>query len=221
MHSLHSSKTMQRALSALLFVLFGWVLWRAAPEFYENPSITVAERVISSRGYFEQATRTNYASVINAVLTSRTAFIGARVDRTYNNVEHMRRTILGFSSSATIAVRYSVTYPIGFDLRSGYVTVTQDGNGLILTLSKPRLLSLPGIRFHSHKILDGGLFIDEDAQVIALQRRQLDQAVRRGKIIATDPAVRTLCERQLVAFVRALTSELGVDPPSHIRFVYH
>jgi hypothetical protein len=215
-----SVSAVPRAASALLLGLAGWTLWRLTPALDPRHNDAQPESVIN-RDHFGQTTLTNHVAVLNSALAGRSDFIGARVDRTYGEIGIVRRTILGLPSDATIAIRYSVTYPIGFDIRPGRVTVAHNGNGLLITLDKARLLSAPGIRFLGHDVLNGGLFINEDVQVIAAQRRQYDAAVRRGAAIAADPAVAALCEQRLRAFLQGfLANQPGADPPPTIRFAY-
>jgi hypothetical protein len=216
-----SVSAVRRAASALLLGLAGWALWRLTPALDPRHTDAQPERVIINRDHLGQTTLTNHVAVLNSALAGRSAFVGARVDRTYSEIGIVRRTILGLPSDATIALRHSATYPIGFDMRPGRLTVAKSGNGLLITLDKPRLLSAPGIRFLGHDVLDGGLFINEDVQVIAAQRRQHDAAVRRGDAIAADPAVAALCEQRLQAFLQAfLANQPGAGPPPTIRFAY-
>lgn len=70
-----------------------------------------------------------------------------------------------------------ITYSIGFHIRPGRVPVAQSGNGLLITLDKPWLLSASGIRFLGQYVLDVGLLINEyrPGRLVSCRRcRQID-----------------------------------------------
>ncbi len=115
-----------------------------------------------------------------------------------------------YCCSKGVRVSFAVTYPIGFDLRPGRVAVSEAADGILITLDKPVLVSPPGIRFLGHQVPDRGLFIDEEAEVVGLQQRQMDAAIRRGEVIAADQAVTDLCEQRLGASLRAFLSMQAV-----------
>jgi hypothetical protein len=216
------NKYQSHSIAMLLLAQSGWAaLWHFTQVTEPETIAAGIERSEVDRDRFGHTKRTEFVSAIKTALAGRSAFIGANVDRTYTDVEHLRRTALGIPSEATITFRYGVAYPIGFDLRPGRVSVLETGDAMLITLDRPRLVASPGIRFLRSEVLDHGLFVDEQAETIAFQRRQLDNAVRRAGAIAADPAVTALCEQRLAAFLRAfLAKQPKAGPPPTIRFDY-
>jgi hypothetical protein len=120
-HTPHRLTTGTAITALLLSLPVCLTLWRLSSTAETEHLDIEPSAVIISRDRFGQTKRLELVAVIKTALVGRSAFIGANVDRTYTDVEHLRRTVLGMPSDATITFRYGVAYPIGFDLRTGQV----------------------------------------------------------------------------------------------------
>jgi hypothetical protein len=164
---------------------------------------------------------TYYMTESKAAISEQMKFLAAKVDREYVHVEHIQTSTLGIPSDATIILRYTVEYSFGFDLRPEHFAVTADKNGITITISRPELVASPAVNILSHEIPSTGIFIDEQAAVIALQRQLSSVAKRRAVAIKNDEAVIALCEKKLAEFLRGfLAKQPNVKAVPAIRFAY-
>jgi hypothetical protein len=164
---------------------------------------------------------TDYMTESKAAISEQMMYLAARVDREYVHVEHIQTSTLGIHSNATILLRYTVEYSFGFDLRPDRFSVSGDKSGITVTLSKPELVASPAVNILSHEVPSTGMFIDEQAAVIALQRQLFSVAKRRAATIKNDEAVVALCEKKLADFLRGfLAAQPNVKVVPVIRFAY-
>ncbi len=164
---------------------------------------------------------TDYLTESKKALEGRMKFLAARVDREYVQIEHIQKSTLGFNSDATVIVRYAVEYSFGYDLRPDRFTVSGDKQGITVTLSKPELVASPAVNILAHEIPSTGVFIDEQAAVIALQQQLYGVARRRAVALRNDEAVIALCEKKLAEFLRdflAKQPNVGVVPVIRIAY---
>jgi len=164
---------------------------------------------------------TDYMTESKAAISEQMKFLAAKVDREYVHVQHIQTSTLGIHSDATIILRYNVEYSFGFDLRPDRFSISGDRSGITITLSKPELVASPAVNILSHEIPSTGVFIDEQAAVIALQQQLFAVAKRRAVTIKNDEAVIALCEKKLAEFLRDfLAKQPDVKVVPVIRFAY-
>lgn len=170
-------------------------------------------------------------AITESAITASRQLITAKVSRQYTHFERIERSILGLTSDAVITLQYTAEYAIGYDLANGRFEVsdehaspdapssqgtstnqdsrTNPGTATInavpvitITLPPPHLVAQPGVRIDSHEVLNAGFLIDEKSAVIDLQQKLHRLALDRANAIAKDPGVVSLCEQQLLAFLR-------------------
>ena len=157
---------------------------------------------------------TDYVTESKKAIEGQTKLLTAKVEREYTQIEHIQRSVLHIPSDATIIVKYTVEYSIGFDLRPESFTMSGSDEGVTITVGKPELVAAPAITKLSHEIPSTSIFIDEKKAVIYLQQQLPNIAKRHALGIQSEEAVIALCEKNLQAFV---VDFLKKQP--HVRFV--
>lgn len=169
-------------------------------------------------GYSRYST---YLTVGKQSLAEHLKLLTATVVREEGVTQVVERSVLGFSSTGTVAIWYTVEYPVGYDLQPGSYDIRSTPAGIEIRLHKPALVAQPAVRDLRYKILSGGLFTDEKAAVLKLYEQASAQAAATGKTIASDPAVMALCEKKLIEFLADfLRKQPGVTMVPQIRVVY-
>jgi hypothetical protein len=154
-------------------------------------------------------------------LTAQQKFLAATVRQPSAVTQVIDQSVLGFHSTGTVAIWYSVEYSFGYDLAPDQYDVTSDREGIRVTVGKPRLVATPAVTDLRYKVLSGGLLTDEKAAVLKLYAEAARRATERGKQLATEPAILALCEKQLTGFLRAfLLKQPDVTTVPHIAVVY-
>lgn len=154
-------------------------------------------------------------AITESAITASRQLITAKVSRQYTHFERIERSILGVTSDAVITLQYTAEYAIGYDLATGQFEVSDEHTGqesptnsvnpvpvITITLPPPHLVAQPGVRIDSHEVLNAGFLIDEKSALIDLQQKLHRLALDRANTIARDPAIVSLCEQQLLAFLR-------------------
>ena len=145
---------------------------------------------------------TDYIVATKSALTEQMAFMAAKVNRDYTQVEHIEFSKLGLKSQATIILKYTTEYSFGFDLKPDSFSITGDTKGLVVTLKKPVLLATPAVKNLTHEIASKGVLIDEKQAVITLQQSLDEVTKKRAAEIQKEEAVIALCEKKLIEFMR-------------------
>jgi hypothetical protein len=154
-------------------------------------------------------------------LTAQQKFLAATVRQPYAVTQVIDQSVLGFHSTGTVAIWYSVEYSFGFDLSPDRYDVTSDAQGIQISVGKPRLVATPAVTNLRYKVLSGGVLTDEKAAALKLYAEAAKRAQERGAQLATEPAIMALSEKQLTAFLRAfLLKQPDVTTVPHIAVVY-
>jgi hypothetical protein len=204
------------AAAATYFVMQGQV--HSANERAELLQQTVTTK---ERSLLGQTTYVRYLQEGKRQLTAQQKFLAATVRQPYAVTQVIDQSVLGFHSTGTVAIWYSVEYSFGFDLEPGRFEITSDQAGIRVTVGKPRLVATPAVTNLRHKVLTGGLLTDEKAAALKLYAEASKRAQARGVQLATEPAIMALCERQLTTFLRAfLLQQPNVTTVPHIAVNY-
>jgi hypothetical protein len=179
-------------------------------------TVTETERTLLG-----QTTYVRYLQEGKRQLTASQKFLAATVRQPNAVTQVIDQSVLGFHSTGTVAIWYSVEYSFGFDLAPDRYDVVSDRDGIRVLVGKPRLVATPAVTGLRYKVLSGGLLVDEKAAVIKLYAEAARYAQARGERLAEEPAIQALCERQLAAFLREfLLRQPDVTTVPHIAVVY-
>ena len=153
-------------------------------------------------------------------LTAQQKFLAATVRQPNAVTQVIDQSVLGFHSTGTVAIWYSVEYSFGYDLTADSYDLTPTGRHPII-VGKPRLVATPAVTDLRYKVLSGGLLTDEKAGALKLYAEAAKSAQARGKRLASEPAILALCEKQLTTFLRNfLLKQPNVKTVPHIAVVY-
>lgn len=188
-----------------------------------NERADLLQQTVTSteRSLFGQTTYVRYLQEGKQQLTAQQKFLAATVRQPYAVTQVIDQSVLGFHSTGTVAIWYSVEYSFGYDLAADRYDVTSDREGIRITVSKPRLVATPAVTDLRYKVLSGGLLTDEKAAALKLYAEASKRAAERGKQLASEPAIMALCEKQLTGFLRDfLLKQPDVTTVPHIAVVY-
>jgi hypothetical protein len=190
------------AAAATYFFMQGQV--RTANERAELLQQTVTTK---ERSLLGQTTYVRYLQEGKRQLTAQQKFLAATVRQPYAVTQVIDQSVLGFHSTGTVAIWYSVEYSFGFDLAPDSFEITSDQTGITVTVGKPRLVATPAVTNLRHKVLTGGLLTDEKAAALKLyaeaskRRATRDRACNHGALRAAAddlparfPAAATECD---------------------------
>lgn len=204
------------AAAVTFFIMNGQV--RSANERANLLQETVTS---TERSLLGQTTYVRYLQEGKKQLTAQQKFLAATVRQPYAVTQVIDQSVLGFHSTGTVAIWYSVEYSFGYELSADSYDVTSDREGIRITVGKPRLVATPAVSGLRYKVLSGGLLTDEKAAALKLYAEASKRAAERGKQLATEPAIMALCEKQLTTFLRAfLLKQPNVTTVPHIAVVY-
>jgi hypothetical protein len=162
-----------------------------------------------------------YMTVTKKSMTEQMKFLAAKVNRETVQIEHIQKSILGLKSDSTILVKYTAEYSFGYDLRPDSFSISGDKSGITITLGKPELVASPAVNILSYEIPGTSALIDEKTAVIKLQQRLFPIAVKQADAIKNEEAVKALCEKKLVEFLRDfLLKQPGVSNVPVITVAY-
>jgi hypothetical protein len=154
-------------------------------------------------------------------LTGQRALLTAKVRLDNAVTLVLDKTVLGFRSSGTVAVWYSVEYAFGYDLNANAYDVRATDHGIAIEVGRVRLVATPAVTNLRYKVLSGGLLTDEKEAALRLYAEASRRAQVRGRELASEPAIVALCEKQLRAFLRDfLARQPGVRLIPDIEVVY-
>jgi hypothetical protein len=154
-------------------------------------------------------------------LAAQQRFLAATVSQPNAVTQVIDQSVLGFHSTGTIAIWYSVEYSFGYDLSADRYDVKSGPDGIVVAVGKPRLVATPAVTNLKYKVLSGGLLTDEAAAALKLYAEASKRAQARGEQLASEPAIMALCEKQLTMFLRTfLLKQPGVTNVPHIAVVY-
>jgi hypothetical protein len=164
---------------------------------------------------------TDYVSETKKTVEGQAKFLAAKVVREYTLVEHIQRSVLGMKSDATVIVKYTVDYSVGFDLKPGSFDIAGDRNKLKVTMNRPELVAAPAVASVTHEIVSKGVITDEKAAIIAIQQRLSLIAKTHSAAILREPAVIALSEKTFGAFLLDfMGKQPGVKFVPVIEFAY-
>lgn len=163
---------------------------------------------------------TDYIASGKQKLTEQSKFLAAKVVRDYELVEHINKTILTVPLDATISVNYNVEYSFGYDLKPESFEMRSTADGIEVKLGKPVLVASPAILSMTHSIIQANVLTDPHLAIIQVQQRLPGIAHTKGVAMERDEAVRALCEKKLVEFLRDFMGKQGVKHLPNIAVVY-
>ena len=164
---------------------------------------------------------TAYLTVGKQSLAEQMKLLAATVVREEGVTQVIERSLLGLSSTGTVAIWYTAEYAFGFDLQPDQYDVQPTSTGIEVRVQRPALITTPAITHLRYKILAGGLFTDEPGAVLRLYEEAAKKAQAQGEAMASDPAVVALCEKRLIAFLHDfLAKQPGVKIIPQITVTY-
>lgn len=164
---------------------------------------------------------TSYLTVGKQSLAEQMKLLTATMVREEGVTQVIERSLLGLSSTGTVAIWYSVEYSFGFDLQPDSYDVRPTDSGIAIHVKNPALVATPAITHLRYKILSGGLFTDEQSAILRLYEEASKTAKEQGAAMASDSAVVALCEKRLIAFLHDfLAKQPGVKIVPQISVVY-
>jgi hypothetical protein len=179
-------------------------------------TVTESERTLLGR-----TTYVRYLQEGKRQLSAQQKFLAATVRQPNAVTQVIDQSVLGFHSTGTIAIWYSVEYSFGYDLSPDAYDVQSDQQGIRILVGKPRLVAAPAVTDLRYKVLSGGLLTDEKAAALKLYAEASKRAQARGEQLATEPAIVALSEKQLTTFLRDfLLKQPDVKTVPHIAVVY-
>ena len=204
------------AAAVTFFVMQGQV--RSANERADLLQQTVTS---TERSLLGQTTYVRYLQEGKKQLTAQQKFLAATVRQPYAVTQVIDQSVLGFHSTGTVAIWYSVEYSFGYELTPDRYDVTSDRDGIRISVGKPRLVATPAVTNLRYKVLSGGVLTDEKAAVLKLYAEASKRAQERGEQLAAEAAIMALCEKQLTTFLRTfLLKQPDVTTVPHIAVVY-
>ena len=179
------------------------------------------ELAVTNDQLFGYTKFTDYISAGKQVMTEQAKFLAAKVVRDYDLVEHLESGKFGLTSKATVMVSYRVGYSFGFDLKPNDFELKATPTGIEMRIGKPILVSSPAVTPLKHEVLSSGLWTHEKDAVISIHQRLPGFAQSKGQLMANDEAIRALCEKKLVEFLRDfIGKQPGVKQVPAITVVY-
>lgn len=174
------------------------------------------------RHWIGQTRTARYVAMGMQSMTGQAALAAATVRRDYREALLIERMLLpGVSFSGAVEVAYEVEYSFGFDLSPGSYRIEETPTGILLTVRPLRLLGAPAVRKMSNRPLAGGVFTDQQAQVLKLYESLPAKARQQGQALLDDPAVQALAEKQLVDTLAGfVAAQPGVGVVPRIRVAY-
>ncbi len=167
---------------------------------------------------------TKYADDLAAtrtMLADNLRTVAARVAREFTHVEVIPQEALRLKTPVTVAVRYTVEGTFGMDLKLESCEVLQTDAGMEVRVKKPTLMGFPTAKFLSAEIAQQGVLPNEPVTLQEIQQKLPALAQRHGDAMASEDAVRALCEKKLVEAVRTfLAKQPGVKHLPSIAVVY-
>jgi hypothetical protein len=204
------------AAAVTFFVMQGQV--RSANERATLLQDTVTE---SERTLLGFTTYVRYLQEGKKQLTAQQKFLAATVRQPNAVTLVIDQSVLGFHSTGTVAIWYSVEYSFGYDLAADQYDLKSGPDGIQVVVGKPRLVATPAVTDLRYKVLSGGLLTDEKAGALKLYAEAAKSAQARGERLASEPAILALCEKQLTTFLRNfLLKQPNVKTVPHIAVVY-
>jgi len=204
------------AAAVTFFIMQGQVRSANERATLLQDSVTESER--SLLGY---TTYVRYLQEGKKQLAAQQKFLAATVSQPNAVTQVIDQSVLGFHSTGTIAIWYSVEYSFGYDLSPNLYDVRSGPAGIEIVVGKPRLVATPAVTNLKYKVLSGGLLTDEKAAGLKLFAEASKRAQARGEQLASDPAIMALCEKQLTTFLRNfLLKQPNVTTVPHIAVVY-
>ena len=188
-----------------------------------GPPIMRSDGETTDEGWIVEKRTIDYEAIIRSALTEEASFLTLTLSRDVVRDQHLVTSIRYTpfpASRARVRVKYNVQYPIGFLLRPGQFKVSGDAAGLLLTLPRPQLIARPSVKLLSHRIVDSGILVDEDAALIELQQRIQPEAEKRATQILRRPEIIPRSEKALRAFLAVLLAQQagGASPPITFRY---
>lgn len=164
---------------------------------------------------------TDYVSSGKKSLEGQTKLIAAKITKEYQRIEHIQRNMKIFSTEATVSIRYSVEYSVGFDLSPANFDISAKDYGIEIKVRRPMLVASPSVKVISYDIPSQSLMVDEKQALLSIVKRLPGTEKKNGGKVTSDPAVQALAEKRLIAFVHDfLAKQPGVKMVPYIKVTY-
>lgn len=153
--------------------------------------------------------------------TGKMKSLQVKVIREHTYTGRIEQESLKLDSDASVFATYSAEYLFGFNLKPESFDILGTASGIQIRIGKPSLVGTPYIRSQSCKIQNCGVLIENEAA----EKEVLDElpslVQRYGSVIASEEAIRALCEKKLVELVHSfLAGQQGVSQVPVIQVVY-
>jgi hypothetical protein len=164
---------------------------------------------------------TTYLAKGKQSLREQAKFLAASVVREDHWIEHARRDLYLLHSEGTVILKVAAEYSFGFDLSPDKFDIAGNANGIQVSVGKPMLVATPSVTLLSYEFPSKGLLVNEEQVALELMKRLPDDYAIKGRAMANDEAIKALCEKKLVGFLRAfLEKQPGVTAVPNITIVY-
>jgi hypothetical protein len=167
-------------------------------------------------------TYTTYLSKGKQSLREQSKFLAASVVREDHWIEHMQRDMVLFRSEGTVILKVATEYSFGFDLSPDKFDIVGTDSGIQIQVGKPMLAASPSVKLLLYEFPSRGLLVNEEQAALELMKRLPDHYAIKGRALAKDEAIKALCEKRLIDFLRDfLAKHPGVKVVPNITVAYH
>ena len=202
----------------------GTIYWlRRDAEITSPPTMSPVGEATSG-GIIVKKRTIDYEAIIKSTLADKASFLTLTLAQDIVRDQHLETSIRYTrfpKSRGRVRVKYQVEYPIGYVLNRRRFSVSGNGDTLVLTLSRPRLIARPSVRLTSYQVLDSGYFVDEKTALLKLQQRIQPETERRATRILRRADIISRSERALRGFLEPiLKQQADGDRPPKLEFRY-
>lgn len=158
---------------------------------------------------------------VKKMLAENSRTMAARIAREFVYVETIPMEPPRVKSMVTVIVKYSVEGSFGMDLKPESFEVVGTPAGIEIHARRPTLMGFPSAKPLSHEIPNEGVLPNEPVTLHDIHQKLPALAQRQGDAMASEEAVRALCEKKLVDSVRTfLAKQPGIKHLPSIVVVY-
>jgi hypothetical protein len=164
---------------------------------------------------------TTYLAKGKQSLHEQSKFLAASVTREDYWIEHARRDLYVLRSEGTVILKVAAEYSFGFDLSPDKFDLVGDARGIQVKVGRPILVAAPSVSLLAYEFPSKGVLVNEEQVALELMKRLPDDYALKGRAMANEEAIKALCEKKLVGFLRAfLEKQPGVKVVPNITVVY-
>lgn len=160
-------------------------------------------------------------SAAKQAVSDKLRSLSVKIMREQTHVEKIPRDTQDQRPEVTFVVHYSVEYTFGFDPKGEVFEVVGTTGGIELKIGRPVLMGVPLARPLSLVVAGSASLPNEEEVVRQIHGRLPAYAEQQGAVMASEPAIRALCEKKLMECVASFLAEQpGVTQVPIIHVVY-